>query len=109
MQNLSGALQAISDLSSSPNLSSNDWKIKMAAQLAMIRITHQALAEMSVPEEMKAMHLSILDATADCDSATYHLAEGIDSLDMDEIQTATDLVRSCGEKIKIPLQMISEY
>lgn len=109
LQTMADAMNAISDLASSPDFLSNDWKIRMAAQLAVIQMTHETLTEMDVPPEMTGIHKSILNATSDCELSTHFLADGIDNLDVDSLETATSLMQSCGEKIKEPSRMLEEY
>ncbi len=109
LQTMADALNAISDLASSPDFLSDDWKIRIATQLAIIQMTHETLTEMDVPPEMTGIHKSILNATSDCELATHFLADGIDNLDVDSLETATSLMQSCGEKIKEPSRMLEEY
>jgi hypothetical protein len=106
---ISNALQAIGELASTPDFFSNEWKIKMAAQVVVIRSAHEALTEMDVPPEMAEIHKAVLDATSDCESSTYFLTTGIDNLDAASLETASGLIQSCGEKMEIPMGMIGEY
>jgi LysM repeat protein len=109
MQTMADALQAIGDLTLAPDALSDDWKLQVALQLAIIQVTHQELEDMDVPPEMQEVHAAVLEATADCALSTDYLASGIDNFSTDDIEAGASLMESCGEKMQKPLEMVNDY
>jgi len=103
---LSDALGALGELTRNPRMGDNQWTISLAIQISAIHQIHYKLSTMNVPPELADVHAAILSATADCDHATEHLATGIDNLSVPDMETASTLITNCGEKMKIPLEML---
>ncbi len=108
IQRISNALKAIGELTTSPQLGNDQWTMSVAFQVVTIRDAHRKLSEMTPPAELADVHSAILDATADCNHSTDHLASGIDNLNAADLQEATDLIKSCGDKMNIPLKMLQD-
>ena len=103
------ALGEIATLMGNPRPFDNDWKTDVAIQLASIQVAYQAVEKIHpVPPEAQKLHAAILDAMGDCNSMTSVLADGIDTLNADTISKATDLMTSCGNKIKNAQPLLNE-
>ena len=78
----------------------DSWKIRMATQIAVVRSEHEALLNLDVPPKIGALRAAVLNATTDCNSAMDKLVSGLDRNRMTDIQAASKLMVSCGEKIQ---------
>ncbi len=96
---LAQALNEISVLMDHPTFT-DEWKINVAVQLATIRYAHQHLLAIQAPADMQDVHSSLTNATSDCDASTDHIARGLDTLDVGEINEATRLIQSCTRGIQ---------
>lgn len=105
MEAIQGGLGGLSRLSlmveSIPSLLfDEDWLEAIAGNLVLIRMGYSNMQDMTVPTEMQGLHSQLLDALADCNEATYHYAEGLDTFDVKSIEKAVTLIESCGNKVE---------
>jgi hypothetical protein len=108
-QTMGKALGNLGDLLQNPNIGDDTWTINLAAQMTVIKLVHQELTQMDVPPEMADIHAAYLSATGDCDQAMDYLASGIDNVDTTAINQANDLIKSCGQKMSVPTDLLAEY
>jgi len=106
MGTMGQALKAIGQLLQKPNLTSNDWKIDLAAQMIVVQATHKSLSALTPPPEMRELHRAILDSTEDCNDAMTFMADAIDKLSASDMQHAADLMSRCTTKIQQASELI---
>jgi hypothetical protein len=94
------ALGRIGELFKAPDLTSDSWKIDVAAQLVTIQMADAQLRAMKeVPEAMQDIHQAMLDGTADCKKSTELVTSGIDHSSIADLNRASTLMVSCGTKL----------
>ena len=113
---MSQALTEISHLISNPKIGNEQWYRDLAVQMETIQLTHQEFTEMEVPIGLKEAHSILLDATGDCNKAMDYLESGIDYLNLNDIELATDYMvlasdymGQCVEKVPLADQLIEEF
>lgn len=102
------ALGTLGDLLQNPE-TTDEWAINVAMQAAIIRTAHQTLDETTAPAEMSEIHAAVLAATADCSQSMDFLLQGLDNVNLSDIETASDLMLSCVNKLDTPEQLIEDY
>ena len=100
-------LTKIAALSQDPQFGSNNWKIQMATAIFFVQDGHKQLQGIQPPASMQAVHTALLAATSDCNVAMTHLTKGIDMVSAAELQTASTLMQSCGNKTGAVTQQLS--
>ncbi len=104
---LSQAVGALGELLQNPSPGNDAWRIKVATNMAVIRMTHQEIADLDAPSELRAVHTMIVDATNDCSKSTEYLASGLDHLDTTALDQASKLMISCGTKLTSATKQLS--
>ncbi len=106
---LGQALTNMGNLLQNPRIGNSDWTTDVAENLVAIRTAHTQLTQVTPPAAMRDIHANLIDATSDCNDATYHVATGIDTSNVAEMHTATDLLASCTRKITRTTKMLKDY
>lgn len=103
------ALVDLGELLESAKLTDERWLLAVAAQITIIRFTHQDLMEMDVPPEMAGIHNALLDATGDCDEAMDYLMSGIDNRSPTDLGIGAELMTNCSQKLRKPTELLEKY
>lgn len=106
--NIGEAMTAISGLMGEPKIGDETWTLQVAAQLAVISVTHDTLSDMDVPAEMADVHESLLDATGDLQEAAHLTAEGIDELDLEKLNQAAELITQGNQKTNRTTELMTQ-
>lgn len=96
---IGAAIGELSNLLLNADFGNDDWTFDVALQITRIRLGHEALEELTVPAGLEGFHVTLLDATSDCNQMTDHLTTGLDTFDTSEIETASTFMISCGQKM----------
>lgn len=107
-ETLSQTLQDLRELLQAPQLTDQNWKDEVAAQVAIIRLINEELTDMEVPVEMIGIHSALLDATFDCDGVVFFLEE-VDKINSSDVNVASRLATSCGQKFSKQLRVLEEH
>jgi hypothetical protein len=107
-ETLSQTLQDLQELLQAPQLTDQNWKDEVAAQVAIIRLINEELTDMEVPVEMIGIHSALLDATFDCDGVVFFLEE-VDKINSSDVNVASRLATSCGQKFSKQLRALEEH
>ena len=99
ISNMGKALTAIGQLSQKYE-NTDSWKIDMATQITIVRSEHQALLALDVPPKIGALRAATLNATTDCNAAMDKLVSGLDNNRAADLNSAGELMASCGKKIQ---------
>ena len=105
---MQSGMQSAGELFQDPQLYSDSWRLDVATALAFIRAGYEMLEEMSVEPGVSEFHRQVLYATVDCYRATDYVASGIDNTDVDDLNHATELMNSCGKKMRDMSERMSE-
>lgn len=92
---LQGGLHELGGLLMNPRLGSSDWMWQVATQMAIIRVSHDALTEITPPAAAATFHRHLIASTSLCSEATRKAAAGMDALDSDLLTEAAALMRAC--------------
>lgn len=92
---LQGGLHELGVLLMNPRLGSSDWMWQVATQMAIIRVSHDALTEITPPAAAATFHRHLIASTSLCSEATRKAAAGMDALDSDLLTEAAALMRAC--------------
>lgn len=99
LTDMGNALVELGPLLQNPRRGQDDWTFAVAAQLVIIQAAHDNLANTRPPERARDFHPALLNATADCSAATRQLSRGVDDLDLQFLESAVQLIESCGTKL----------
>jgi len=105
---MQSGMQSAGELFQDPQLYSDSWRLDVATALAFIRAGYEMLEEMDVEPSFSDFHGQVLYATVDCYTATDYVASGIDNVDKDDLDHATELMESCGKKMRDMSERMSE-
>jgi len=97
---LSTALINLSALSTNPQIGDPDWTTDTALQLVAIQMVYENVIAMPAPAEMTEFHGALTEALMDCYLMTDYYTSGVDNMNIDDINTATELMTSCGQKLE---------
>lgn len=101
LTNMGEALRNLGGLLQNAQIGNDEWTVITAAQLAVIQLSHDSLANLHPPPVAERFHADLLDATSDCRAATRQLSRGIDDLDSSFLESAKELMESCGAKMEL--------
>ena len=87
---LGRSMTRFSILSENPQLFSDTWRQDVATELAIWRSTYRDAAALSAPDEFAAFHTSYLAALAEFDAAADKVERGMDTMDPDLMDAASD-------------------
>lgn len=95
MTEMGDAFNEISDMlelaSMYPNLIlAEDWRIAIAAQIAIVRLANDDLRELKPSERIETCHIQLLRVADNYDDCVTKIANGIDNLDGDMLKSAVD-------------------
>jgi len=96
---MGAALGELGSLLQTPDLTNNEWRLDVAVKIAVIKLSHQGLQNMDVPARLVSFHSQVLDASSDCNESMLNLTQGLDNLDSNALDRATNLMFSCGNKM----------
>jgi len=103
---VSNAFTELGKLLQNPQIGNEDWTLKMATQLAIIRTAYNKAMEIEPPDSMTHIHYKYVQAMKHYNTATELVAQGIDEMNPDlvnkattEIQTGTQLINEVTELI----------
>lgn len=101
LTDLGNASTELAPLMQQPRIGQDDWTIPVAVRFARIQAAHDNLAGTKPPAEAEVFHAALIDATADCSAATKQFGRGVDTLDREMLNSAGELLRSCGAKLRV--------
>lgn len=93
------ALERMTPLLLSPQISNSEWQDQVTTQAAVIQLEYEVLGRMSPPSEALQSHRALLSAVGDCDSSMDRLMAGIDKLDTEALVKANELMESCNRRL----------
>lgn len=99
-------IRQIDGLFSNPQFDNQDWKYEVESLARRVQKIHENLSKMQAPANMSDIHAALLDGTADCDQSMTFLIEGLYSTDHAELQQATELLDSCGDKVAVQTKIL---
>lgn len=89
-------------------LSGGEVTVEAAVYAGIIQGSYTEAAGLTPPASMKPIHAKWLGAMKDYYDAMDHLAKGVDNMDADEMQVATDLMSSAGQKMNEATALLTE-
>lgn len=101
MDTMSEALSNLGDLLTNPQIGYDEWTVDIATEVTVIRLLYEEAQEIEPPSSMADIHDSYMQAMWHYDRSTDLLVEGIDTLDTNLLDLAT-------EEIKMGTMFISE-
>jgi len=84
------AFEELSILMSNPQIGVDEWTLKVATQLTIIRLAHDEAIQMNPPASMVHIHSKYIQAMSEFNDATYLITSGIDNLDSTLLEEATN-------------------
>ncbi|NTU82797.1 MAG: hypothetical protein HGA45_26085 [Chloroflexales bacterium] len=100
MQLIAEAMGNFGVLFTDPRPLDKDWVKSVQAQFLAIRVAHRMQSEIDpVPESVVSLQEQVVDTTGTCEQMTYPLEEGMLALDVDRIQEALPISKSCENKV----------
>jgi len=103
------ALEEIGQLSQNPQFGSEDWRLKMALQLTIIRDAYKKATEIEPPNSVTNIHHKYIQGMKHFNTYTTLQAQGIDKLDSDLLKRAEKEMQSGNELIVEATELISEF
>ena len=108
-QNMRTALVGIAGLTSNPQLLDENWKNQMAVYLAIIRAGYQEAQTQTPPNSMSHIHTKYVEALSHYDSAAVIISLGIDNLDANSFEQATNEI-SIGNSLMLEAnRLLAEF
>jgi len=95
------AFNELGALLQNPQYDNDEWTLKVATQLVIIRTAYDEAMQLDVPDSMAHIHLKYTQGMKHYNSSTYLLAQGIDNLD-------ANLVEEAGREMDTGAQLILE-
>ena len=86
---VSNAFEELSTLMNNPQIGVDEWTIKAATQLTIIRFAYDEVKELNPPTSLSHIHSKYNQAMSKYSEATYLIASGIDNLDSALLDEAT--------------------
>ncbi len=87
-------------LVSDPQLSSDDWRIKVAAELAVWSVTYDQAKKLNPPVKWEGVNRCWLQALKELNAAGQLYAQGIDHNDGAEIREGNEAMKDAGAKVR---------
>jgi len=103
------AMSELGSLMSNPQIGNDDWTLKVAAQLATIRVLYDEAMEIEPPSSMTDIHYKYVQAMKHYETATHLIAQGIDELDADLINQAVAELETGNQLINEATELTQEF
>lgn len=103
------AFTELGELSQNSQMGNDQWTLKVAAQLATIRIVYDKTMEVDPPSSMAEIHLKYIQAMKHFNDATYLIAQGVDELDPSLLDTATQEILTGNQLIEEATQLMLQF
>ncbi len=106
---VSKATTELVNLFQNPQIGNDQWTLRVAAQLATIRVLYDKAMELDPPSSMAEIHLKHTQAMKHLNDATYLIAQGIGELDPSLLDAATQKILTATQLIKEGTQLMLEF
>ena len=106
---VSTAMYELSSFMSDPQIGNDEWTLKVAVQLAAIRVLYDEAMEIEPPTSMTDIHYKYVQAMKHYETATHLLAEGIDKLDATLINQATAELETGTQLLNEATELTGEF
>jgi hypothetical protein len=94
------ALSGFAAQMQTPDLADDAWKIRTAAAIAVMQLTHEELRTLgNVPPPVQPLHTQLVDATKDCADAGAMIGRAIDVQSTALVQEAVVVMQRCNTKL----------
>ncbi|MBA7532114.1 hypothetical protein ES705_24340 [subsurface metagenome] len=103
------AFPELGKLQQNPQYGNEDWTLKMATQLAIIRTTYNEAMEMQPPDSMTHIHYKYVQGMKHYHTMTELLAEAIDQLNADLLEEATAEMNAGTQLINETTELMTEF
>lgn len=106
LESLVGASADLSELFTNPRLGDNEWTVRVAGRLTVIRYVYQEASAIVPPEALKNAHQTALTGLSLCNDGATLVIAGLDNLDGDALAQAMDAFIRCGSTIDTATDMM---
>jgi hypothetical protein len=103
---LADGMGRVGELAYEADFYDQGWHDDMMAAIGDVQASYERLEAMEPPPAMAEVHGTIVWAARDCYDAMPYLARGVEDLDADQVQRATQLMQSCNAKMEIANEQI---
>lgn len=83
-----GSLSQLSELMADPRVGESSWTDQMVGVILTWRLTYVEIQKLTPPASLEEIHLQLVEIFGLYDSASYDLAQGVDSLDAEVLEQA---------------------
>lgn len=105
---MADSFNRFSELFAAPQIGVDEWTIQTAGVLVTWRATYQEAQEMDVPPLFAEVHAVYLEGLAYFDAASYDVASGLDTFDLDLLQQAAASIALGNERIQDATALTNE-
>ena len=106
---VSNAMYELSNLMSNPQIGNDEWTLKVASQLAAIRVLYDEAMEVEPPSSMTDIHYKYVQAMKHFETATHLIAEGVDTRDANLLNQATTELTTGNQLINEATNLLEEF
>jgi len=103
------AFEELSALMSNPQIGVDEWTLKVATQLTIIRLAYDEAKELNPPTSLSHIHSRYLQAMNKYNDATYLMASGIDNLDSTLLDEASNKMEEGAQYIDETTSLIEAF
>ncbi len=103
------AFTELGALLQNPQYGNDEWTLKVATQLAIIRIVYDEAMQLDAPDSMAHIHLKYMQGMKHFNDMTYLLTQGIDNLDANLVEEAGREMDTGGQLIMEAADLMEEF
>ena len=103
------AFTELGELFQNPQFGNDQWTIKVATQLTILRMVYDEAMDLDPPSSMAENHLKYTQAMKYFNDATYLIVQGVDELDPSLLDAATEKILTGNRLLNEATQLMLEF